>query len=92
MRWFCVDIGPKCYGTHNNSNFKCVNSIIKYIGFESFYYTINLDIVSSFVIFNDFSSIFSFQNKFIFLIAKHFSLIRYSKLSLPLNTLYHMRN
>ena len=36
----------------NNSNIKYVNSIIN-IGFESFYYVINLDVVSYFVIFSD---------------------------------------
>ena len=40
-----------------NSNIKYVDSTIKYIGFESFYYAINLDVVSSFMIFKDFDSI-----------------------------------
>ena len=42
----------------NNSNIKCVDSTIKYIGFESFHYAINLDIVSSFMVFSCFDSIF----------------------------------
>ena len=44
----------------NNSNIKCVDLIIKYIDFESCYYIINLDIISSFIdiIFNDFDYIF----------------------------------
>ena len=41
------------YFSHN-SNIKYINSIIKYIGFESFHYTINIDVVSSYVIFNNF--------------------------------------
>ena len=45
------------YSSHN-SNIKCVDSIIKCIGFESFHYVINLDVVSSFMIFNDFDSMF----------------------------------
>ena len=39
--------------------------------FESFHYVINLDVVSSFMIFNDFDSIFIFgNNKIIFLLKK----------------------
>ena len=39
--------------------------------FESFHYVINLDVVSSFMIFNDFDSIFIFGiNKIIFLLKK----------------------
>ena len=41
-----------------NSNIKCVCSIIKYICFESIHYAINLDVVSFYIIFNDFDSIF----------------------------------
>ena len=44
------------YYSHN-SNIKYVDSTIKCIDFESFYYVINLDIVSSFVVFSDFDSI-----------------------------------
>ena len=40
------------------SDIKCVDSIIKYIDFEPFHYAINLDVVSSFVVFNDFDSMF----------------------------------
>ena len=35
-----------------------MSSIIKYISFESIHYIINLDVVSSFMIFNDFDSIY----------------------------------
>ena len=45
------------YFSHN-SNIKCVNSIIKYIGFESFHYVINLNVVSSFMVFSSFDFIF----------------------------------
>ena len=45
------------YSSHNN-NIKCVGSTIKYVGFESIHYVINLDIVSSFMVFNDFDSMF----------------------------------
>ena len=41
-----------------NSNIKCVYSTIKCIDFESFYYVINLDVVSSIVVFNDFNYMF----------------------------------
>ena len=55
----------KMYFCHN-SNIKCVDSTIKCIGFESFHYTINIDVISSFMVFNDFD--------FIFLIKLFFSL------------------
>ena len=42
----------------NNSNIKCVKLTIKCIGFESFHYAINLDIISSFVVFSDFDYMF----------------------------------
>ena len=45
------------YSSHNN-NVKCVDSTIKCLGFESFYYVINLNVVSSFVIFSNFDYIF----------------------------------
>ena len=45
------------YSNHN-SNTKYIDSTIKCIDFESFHYTINLDVVSSFVIFSDFDSLF----------------------------------
>ena len=45
------------YSNHN-SNIKCVDSTIKCIGFESFHYAINLDVVSSFMVFRDFDSMF----------------------------------
>ena len=41
------------YSSHN-SNIKCEDSTIKCIDFESFYYTINLNVISSF----DFNSMF----------------------------------
>ena len=45
------------YYSHN-SNIKCVDITIKYVGFKRIHYTINLDVISSFMIFNDFSYIF----------------------------------
>ena len=42
----------------HNSNIKCVDSTIKCIVFESFHYAINLDVFSSFVVFNDFDFMF----------------------------------
>ena len=45
------------YYSHN-SNIKCIDSTIKYIDSESFYYVINLDVVSSIVVFNDFDYMF----------------------------------
>ena len=38
------------------SNIKYIYSTIKYIGLESIHYTINLDIISLFMVFNDFDS------------------------------------
>ena len=37
-----------------NSNIKYVNLTIKCIGFESFHYVSNLDVVSSFIVFSNF--------------------------------------
>ena len=45
------------YSCHNN-NIKYVGSIIKCIDFESIHYTINLDVVSFFMIFSDFDYMF----------------------------------
>ena len=45
------------YYSHNSS-IKCVDSTIKCIGFKSFHYAINLDVVSSFMIFSNFDYIF----------------------------------
>ena len=45
------------YSSHNN-NIKCVDSTITYIGFESFHYAINLNVVLSFVVFNNFDFMF----------------------------------
>ena len=41
-----------------NINIKCVGSIIKRIFFELIYYAINLDVVSSSMVFSDFDSMF----------------------------------
>ena len=41
-----------------NINIKYVDSIVKYIGFESFHYDINLDIISYFMIFSGFDYLF----------------------------------
>ena len=43
---------------NHNSNIKYVGSIINYRSFESIHYIINLDIISSFIIFRDFNYIF----------------------------------
>ena len=40
------------------SNIKCIDLTIKCIDFKSFHYVINLNVVSSFVVFNNFDSIF----------------------------------
>ena len=45
------------YSNHNN-NIKYVNSIIKCIGFESIHYVINLDVVSFYMVFSNFDSMF----------------------------------
>ena len=45
------------YSSYNN-NIKCVGSTIKYIGFESIHYVINLGVISSFIVFNDFDYMF----------------------------------
>ena len=44
---------------NHNSNIKCIGSIIKYIVFKSIYHTINLNIVSSFIVFSNFDFLFS---------------------------------
>ena len=41
-----------------NSNVKCVDLTIKFIGFEPIHYAIKLDVVSSSMIFNDFDYMF----------------------------------
>ena len=43
---------------NHNSNIKCVDSTIKYIGFESIHYIINLNVVLSFIVFSDFDYMF----------------------------------
>ena len=40
------------------SNIKCVGSTIQFINFESIYYVINMDVVSSFMVFSDFDYMF----------------------------------
>ena len=45
------------YYSYNN-NIICVDSTIKYIDFESFYYVINLDVISSYIVFSDIDSVF----------------------------------
>ena len=45
------------YSSHN-SNIKYIGSTIKCIDFESIHYAINLDVVSSFVVFSDFDFMF----------------------------------
>ena len=45
------------YYSHN-SNIKYVNLTIKCIDFESFYYAINLNVVSSFIVFSHFDFMF----------------------------------
>ena len=42
----------------HNSNIKSEDSTIKYIDFKSFHYAINLDVVLSFMVFNDFDFMF----------------------------------
>ena len=42
----------------NNSNNKYVGSTIDCVGFKPIHYTIDLDIVSSFMVFNDFDFTF----------------------------------
>ena len=46
----------KCNHKHSshNSNFKCIDSTIKCIIFDPIHYAINLDIVSSYMVFNNF--------------------------------------
>ena len=41
-----------------NSNIKCTCLTIKCIDFESFHYTINLDAISFFMVFNNFDFMF----------------------------------
>ena len=45
------------YYSHN-SNIKCVDLTIKYIVFEFIHYTIKFDVVSFFIVFNDFDYVF----------------------------------
>ena len=51
------DRGVTIYSSHN-SNIKYINSTTKCIDFVLFYYVINLDVVSSFIVFSRFNSIF----------------------------------
>ena len=43
---------------NHNSNIKCIGSTIICISFEPIYYSFNLDVVLSFMIFNNFNSMF----------------------------------
>ena len=43
---------------NHNSNIKYICSIIKYVGFESIYYAINLYAISSFIVFSNFDYMF----------------------------------
>ena len=45
------------YYSYNN-NIICVDSTIKCIDFELFYYVINLNVISSYIIFSDLDSMF----------------------------------
>ena len=45
------------YSSHD-SNIKCVGSTIKCVSFESIHYVINLNIVSSSMVFSGFDSMF----------------------------------
>ena len=45
------------YFSYNN-NIICVDLTIKCIDFESFYYAMNLDVISSYIVFNDLDSMF----------------------------------
>ena len=45
-----------------NSNIKCVGSTIKCVGFKPIDYVINLDVISSFMVFNNFDSMFLSMN------------------------------
>ena len=69
------------YFSHN-SNIKCISLIIKCIDFESIHCTINLNVVSSFMVFSEFDFIFlsmyCSMNLFLFrkkkLLVKHWDL------------------
>ena len=54
---YILHILSHIYYSHN-SNVKCVGLTIKYIGFESIHYAINLDVVSSSMVFNNFDCMF----------------------------------
>ena len=58
MASVCYKTAIKKYYSYN-SKIKYVNSTIKYIDFELFHYAINLYIILSFMIFNDFDYKFS---------------------------------
>ena len=45
------------YSSHN-SNIKCVESTINYVDFQPIHYTINLDVISSFMIISEFDYMF----------------------------------
>ena len=50
------NLSHRCY--IHNSNIKYIGSPIKCIGFEPIHYNINLDVVSSSMVFNDFDYMF----------------------------------
>ena len=54
QRYYIYNNNIKCV----DSTIKCVNSPIKCIGFESFHYAINRNVVSFFVFFSDFDFMF----------------------------------
>ena len=55
-----VNMLQSCNHRHSshNSNIKCIGSTIKYIVFDLIHYAINLDVVSLYVVFNNFGSMF----------------------------------
>ena len=58
-QWFSNIMQNFSNGNHNhNSNIKYVNSTIKCLGFKRIYYAINLDFVSSPIVFNNFDYMF----------------------------------
>ena len=67
------------YSSHN-SNIKCVDLTTKCIGFESFHYAMNLDVVSSFVVFSDFNFMFLSMYSWLELMKLFFSSIFFNLL------------
>ena len=50
----------------NNNNIKYIGSIIKCKNFESDHYTINLCVISSFMVLNGFNYLFLFKKEFLY--------------------------